>query len=115
MQRIWWLPGEPPAPARTGSCPACAPARVPSQCLRRTRTRVSAARTLGAGRYVLVEDAALAPSQGLQVRAAACVANEMNPEAYLADVLTQVQSHPNNRLDELLPVAWMHLRSVDTS
>ncbi|WP_160174334.1 transposase domain-containing protein [Archangium violaceum] len=46
---------------------------------------------------------------------AACVANELNPEAYLADFLTRVQSHPNSRLDELLPVAWKRLRATDTA
>jgi transposase len=52
---------------------------------------------------------------GLYSLVATCVANEVNPEAYLADVLTRVQSHPNSRLDELLPVAWKRLRAVDTS
>ncbi|WNG37975.1 transposase domain-containing protein [Archangium violaceum] len=46
---------------------------------------------------------------------ATCLANEVNPEAYLADILTWVQSHPNSRLDELLPVAWKRLHSADTS
>ena len=52
---------------------------------------------------------------GLYSLVATCLANEINPEAYLADVLTRVQSHPNSRLDELLPVAWKRLRTVDTS
>lgn len=52
---------------------------------------------------------------GLYSLVATCVANELNPEAYLADVLTRVQSHPNSRLDELLPVAWKRLRAADTS
>lgn len=52
---------------------------------------------------------------GLYSLVATCLANEMNPETYLADVLTRVQSHPNSRLDELLPVAWKRLRAADTS
>jgi transposase len=39
----------------------------------------------------------------------------MSPEAYLANVLARVRSHPNSRLDELLPVAWKRLSAVDTS
>jgi transposase len=52
---------------------------------------------------------------GLYSLVATCLANAINPEAYLGDVLTRVQSHPNSRLDELLPVAWMRQRAVDTS
>ncbi|HZH15428.1 MAG TPA: IS66 family transposase [Archangium sp.] len=52
---------------------------------------------------------------GLYSLVATCLANEMNPETYLADVLTRVQSHPNSRLDELLPVAWKRLHTVNTS
>jgi transposase len=37
---------------------------------------------------------------------ATCEANRVNPEQYLADVLLRVQTHPNSRIDELLP----HLR-----
>ena len=36
-----------------------------------------------------------------------CKLNDVDPEAYLADVITRiVQGHPNNRLDELLPWAY---------
>jgi transposase len=36
-----------------------------------------------------------------------CKLNQVDPEAYLADVITRiVQGHPNSRLDELLP--WAH-------
>lgn len=30
-----------------------------------------------------------------------------NPQAYLADVLLRVQTHPNSRIDELLPQNWV--------
>jgi len=52
---------------------------------------------------------------GLYSLVATCGANETNPEAYLADVLMRVRSHPNSRLDELLPVAWKRPRTADTS
>ena len=36
-----------------------------------------------------------------------CKLNHVDPEAYLADVITRiVQGHPNSRLDELLPWAY---------
>ena len=35
-----------------------------------------------------------------------CEANEVNPEAYLADVLLRVQTHPASRIEELLPHLW---------
>jgi len=36
-----------------------------------------------------------------------CKLNQVDPEAYLADVITRiVQGHPNSRLDELLPWAY---------
>jgi transposase len=37
---------------------------------------------------------------------ATCEANRVNPEKYLADVLLRVQTHPNSRIDELLPQNW---------
>ena len=37
---------------------------------------------------------------------ATCEANEVNPVAYLADVLLRVQTHPASRIDELLPHNW---------
>ena len=43
---------------------------------------------------------------GLYSLVATCEANGINPQAYLADVLTRLQSHPNARLDELLPHQW---------
>jgi transposase len=37
---------------------------------------------------------------------ASCEANAINPEAYLADVLACLDTHPASRLDELLPHRW---------
>ncbi|MCP4809508.1 MAG: IS66 family transposase [Proteobacteria bacterium] len=37
---------------------------------------------------------------------ASCEANGVNPEAYLADVLLRVQTHPASRIEELLPHRW---------
>ena len=35
-----------------------------------------------------------------------CEAVGINPKAYLADVLMRIQTHPNSRIDELLPDVW---------
>ena len=43
---------------------------------------------------------------GLYSLIATCEANDVNPVAYLADVLVRVQTHPNSRIDELLPHNW---------
>jgi hypothetical protein len=32
--------------------------------------------------------------------------NEIDPQAWLADVLARIASHPASRLDELLPWNW---------
>jgi len=32
--------------------------------------------------------------------------NEVDPQAWLADVLTRIAEHPVHRLDELLPWNW---------
>lgn len=37
---------------------------------------------------------------------ASCEKNGVNPVAYLTDVLTRVQHHPANRIEELLPHHW---------
>jgi len=37
---------------------------------------------------------------------ASCEKNGVNPVAYLTDVLTRVQTHPANRIEELLPHRW---------
>ena len=33
-------------------------------------------------------------------------ANRVNPVDYLADVLMRMQTHPDSRIDELLPHKW---------
>ena len=43
---------------------------------------------------------------GLYSLVATCAANGKNPLAYLNDVLGRIGSHPNDRLDELLPQNW---------
>ena len=42
----------------------------------------------------------------LQTIVATCVANDVNPQDYIADVLLRVQTHPASRIDELLPMNW---------
>ncbi len=51
---------------------------------------------------------------GLYALVATCEANGVNPELYLADVLLRVQTHPNSRIDELLPHLWKP-RDADSS
>jgi IS66 C-terminal element len=36
--------------------------------------------------------------------------NDVDPQAWLADVLTRIAEHPAHRLDELLPWNWQRLR-----
>ena len=38
--------------------------------------------------------------------------NDIDPQAWLADVLTRIAEHPANRLDELLPWNWTPCRAV---
>lgn len=42
----------------------------------------------------------------LQTFVATCVANNVNPQEYLADVLIRIQTHPQSKIDELLPHNW---------
>jgi transposase len=43
---------------------------------------------------------------GLYSLVATCVANGKNPLEYLTDVLTRISSHPQSRIDELMPDRW---------
>jgi transposase len=53
---------------------------------------------------------------GLYSLVATCEANGVNPQQYLADVLLRVQTHPQSRIDELLPHRWMpQPTTVDSS
>ena len=42
----------------------------------------------------------------LQTFVATCVANDVNPQEYLTDVLIRIQTHPQSKIDELLPHKW---------
>ncbi len=62
---------------------------------------------LGRKNYLFVgNDKAGQTLAGLASLVATCEANGVNPEAYLADVLMRLGSHPAARLDELLPHRW---------
>ena len=37
--------------------------------------------------------------------------NDVDPQAWLADVLTRIAEHPAHRLDELLPWNWRPLQA----
>ncbi|QDE72593.1 hypothetical protein BHS09_25375 [Myxococcus xanthus] len=50
---------------------------------------------------------------GLYALVATCEANQVNPEAYLEDVLLRVQTYPNSRIGELLPHEWKRRRAAD--
>ena len=41
-----------------------------------------------------------------QTLVATCEANGVNPQDYLADVLIRIQTHPQSKIDELLPQNW---------
>jgi transposase len=46
---------------------------------------------------------------------ATCEANDVNPEAGLADMLLWVQTHPDSGIGELLPHEWKRRRATDSS
>lgn len=50
---------------------------------------------------------------GLYSLVATCEACGVNPEAYLADVLIRIQTHPQSRIDELLPDRWTPARPAE--
>jgi transposase len=52
---------------------------------------------------------------GLYSLVMTCEANGINPEQYLEDVLLRIQTHPQSRIDELLPHHWKPLRTDDSS
>jgi transposase len=52
---------------------------------------------------------------GLYSLVATCEANGVNPELYLTDVLLRIQTHPQSRIDELLPHLWQPPPTADTS
>jgi transposase len=44
----------------------------------------------------------------LQTIVATCRLHDVNPYAYIKDVLIRIQSHPQSKIDELLPQQWKH-------
>ncbi|MCB9610190.1 MAG: transposase domain-containing protein [Polyangiaceae bacterium] len=48
---------------------------------------------------------------GLMSLIATCVANDVNPEIYLADVLMRLGRHPRSEIEDLLPHRWAPLES----
>ncbi len=40
--------------------------------------------------------------------------NDVDPQAWLADVLARIAEHPSQRLDELLPWYWKMAEAADT-
>jgi len=51
---------------------------------------------------------------GLYALVATCEANGVDPQAYLTAVLPRLASHPQSRIDELLPHRWTP-SAVDSS
>lgn len=41
--------------------------------------------------------------------------NGLNPQVYLADILSRIQDHKVNRLDELLPWNWAPLQAAENA
>ena len=62
---------------------------------------------MGRKNYLFVGDVAAGKSlAGLYSLVATCESRRINPFDYLVDVLTRVQDHPANAINELLPGAW---------
>ena len=71
---------------------------------------------LGRKNYLFVgHDEAGENLAGLSSLVATCEANGVNPEAYLADVLPRLESHPAARLDALMPHRWRPATELDSS
>lgn len=51
----------------------------------------------------------------LQTVVSTCIANDVNPEAYIADVLMRLGNTPSSRIDELLPASWSTAAQATTS
>jgi transposase len=41
-----------------------------------------------------------------------CKLNDVDPQAWLADVLARLPDHPVKQIDELLPWAWKSARQI---
>lgn len=78
--------------------------------------RALRAMALGRKNYLFVgSDEAGQNLAGLASLVATCEACGVNPEAYLADVLLRLDSHPAARLDELLPHRWRPAPALNSS
>jgi len=77
-----------------------------------------ALRTIALGRknYLFVgTDEAGENLAGLFSLLATCEANGVNPEEYIRDILPRLHTHPNSRLDDLLPHRWQPQVAPDSS
>ena len=62
---------------------------------------------LGRRNYLFVGDDKAGKNLAvLQTLVSTCLAHDVNPEAYLADVLLRLEDTPSSRIDELLPMNW---------
>ncbi|AGC44955.1 IS66 family transposase truncated [Myxococcus stipitatus DSM 14675] len=78
--------------------------------------RALRAMALGRKNYLFVgNDEAGRNLAGLSSLVATCEANGVNPEAYFADVLMRLGSHPASRLNALLPHLWQPSSSAPDS
>lgn len=51
----------------------------------------------------------------LQTIVSTCLANEINSEAYVADVLLRLENTPSSKIDELLPINWSSKKAPEHS
>jgi transposase len=69
---------------------------------------------LGRKNYLFAADDAGAENLAtLMSLVVTCEAHGIDPEAYLADVLIRMQTHPQSHIDELLPPRWKMLRHAE--